>query len=1069
MSTTPPENIAIFKIDNNAFTGSADTLKKIVGGTYSVVNNPTDYIGTDVVKDDPVNTGLIGMFNGVDAYEITNIPHKIKYIQANNTLVENSNTGPVKRLKFPVRIIGDDSQILNNEEWQRIVVGGNYANQTYEPLYTEGSFDILGHKYDTYYPEIKKTTLKSIKENLDINSYDMNYEYNAYLPTYQKAIESLHERLSTNVYFNQLYNISADSTDTTFSLNTRKELENFVTREGAAANVAKDLHIAKDQQLTETPPPYVLITGQHSDDRSVSDGKYKDRSLLLRQYLTGAFVNNELSASTIEYISNKSKTTYFTLGALSSIFSVLQQEDGTTDPKINRYPMYGRIKFPLHQPSSDTNSYANIITNNNIQEEVLSYLKNTFIGPGSVGGTAAPIQYVQHKSELNVDASSTGVVLVKETATLSNPAVDFLQMMIDIGDNPETIESQDELYLSSDLVETAGMKNSLSSFRYTKSINSAKALKDSIDKINSAVSDPSSLFYIDETEYPHTNFVDLHQAIADSIETNEPEVIAYRISKIGGPPVGDSRRSDLIQNTFLFNSAPSGNPALSQDGTDLIYYDTQVKYNETYTYEIYAYMLVEGIKYRYSNLNLGRYTGNSNYLNVSGSYVTDTQEPHCIEFYDSTYTNITEQLLNTETNLTGKFVPYTYEQITGAGYEAVALCYIHWLDSQKESFGYAPSVEYSSNLAKLNNAFGDTLDKLYPELAASTISEKHAVAYKDFAMRYKIYSPDIDTHSGGSMTLGPYALGELGASTYATNAQIKSSNKFMADFFFEMEPTVKIIQVPLAVKSVTILDHPPMACDVTPYQRKDNSQIIGFYITQESYAYNPDKDYQTENTNYGLYPTPISAEEEQIKQTYMLSNNLTENKIIKKESVSPVTSVNVYRLSEKPNSLSDFDNNLIFTKSLSYKEDYNYNYNNCFYEEAVATNKKYYYLFKFVNANGVSGYVSPIQVVELVDDGGYKYALFDVMYETDLGNKQARQISTSFKKLFQVIPAPRHTEFVTTDVDFSKNPFVSINNNEVVVGSAEELIWGKKFKFRITSKKTGKKIDINIKYNLGNT
>ena len=37
--------------------------------------------------------------------------------------------------------------------------------------------------------------------------------------------------------------------------------------------------------------------------------------------------------------------------------------------------------------------------------------------------------------------------------------------------------------------------------------------------------------------------------------------------------------------------------------------------------------------------------------------------------------------------------------------------------------------------------------------------------------------------------------------------------------------------------------------------------------------------------------------------------------------------------------------------------------------------------------------------------------------------------------------------------------------DEVDIGTAEETIWGKTFKIRLTSKKTGKKIDLNITYN----
>ena len=38
--------------------------------------------------------------------------------------------------------------------------------------------------------------------------------------------------------------------------------------------------------------------------------------------------------------------------------------------------------------------------------------------------------------------------------------------------------------------------------------------------------------------------------------------------------------------------------------------------------------------------------------------------------------------------------------------------------------------------------------------------------------------------------------------------------------------------------------------------------------------------------------------------------------------------------------------------------------------------------------------------------------------------------------------------------------------NNLTLGVAEKPIWGKKFKFRITSTTTGKKLDVNIMVNL---
>ena len=36
------------------------------------------------------------------------------------------------------------------------------------------------------------------------------------------------------------------------------------------------------------------------------------------------------------------------------------------------------------------------------------------------------------------------------------------------------------------------------------------------------------------------------------------------------------------------------------------------------------------------------------------------------------------------------------------------------------------------------------------------------------------------------------------------------------------------------------------------------------------------------------------------------------------------------------------------------------------------------------------------------------------------------------------------------------------------MGTGDEVIWGKKFKIRLTSKKTGKKIDLNVTYETEN-
>ena len=54
--------------------------------------------------------------------------------------------------------------------------------------------------------------------------------------------------------------------------------------------------------------------------------------------------------------------------------------------------------------------------------------------------------------------------------------------------------------------------------------------------------------------------------------------------------------------------------------------------------------------------------------------------------------------------------------------------------------------------------------------------------------------------------------------------------------------------------------------------------------------------------------------------------------------------------------------------------------------------------------------------------------------------------------------------FDTSDIDYSQEAQTQLEN--LRIGDAEELIWDKTFKLRLTSKKTGKKIDLNITYKL---
>ena len=1071
--TIDPNNIHIFKIDNNLFQSSTDTLKTAMDIFYftgEARDDDDNIIGNKVFEQTASATTRVDRgFNGVDAYELaSDSTGIIKYVQTNVNLLTQSNTGPITRFKIPVRIIGKESEIINSDDWRAIVLGGVYDGISHDRIYSDGTFDIFGHKHTTSYPELqtKYLNLYGLTET-DYQSHKISYVYNSYLPEYQNAITQFSERQLPNIYFNELYSLSVDDDTTKYNIGERPEIESFVSRNGEYDFELLNLHTPKENQLTENPPPYQLYVGTDATGRDLAEGKYRDKSLFLRNYLTDQFINNSISDDELSFVEQKTKTLYFTGEAVADVLNSVEESSGRDI--YQRYPMYACLRFPIETAAGE-GSYTKIIKDNNLREEVLSFLKGTFVG-GGLGGETTGIDFVRQADGLSFDIPNESVNQSVTSNEVSDPAVDLPDMLLSIMNSGDVSEGNDEMFISAQTSELLGMKNSFGSFRYSKTIPASKALLDSIKLMNSNLNDNYSPLVGD-----NDNFVSLLETLQGSIKDRTPEVIAYRIEKIAGPPIGDARRREKIQDVFMFNDQ------LSTDG-NLYYYDTQVKYGEEYTYSIYAYMLVEGVRYKYSNLKLTRQIGTLEHDEFDSTGITP--EINCLEFYEPTNNQQSEQLLNLSTNVYDLILSRDNILIPKDSAE-IRLAYIEYFGNLARDEGYAD--DYVSGFSVWHaQTYGTEVSFTKSDFATNP---RYAEAYNDYISWVQSINGEYVYQGDGMAIDGIFVEFEaliaeslVGVpisfrkepdappSGYATNAQIKSANKYLADFHFEIEPTVKIVEVPIASNFFTILDSPPVACDITPYQRKDNSKIIGFYINKESFPLNRNaiKQFQEDGSKFMLYPTPISLQENELRETYLRSNNMIMNEIMKNPSISPEARVDVYRIDSRPKSLTDFDNKLVFSKNLQYEDDIYYNYSNCFYEEAISPNKKYYYLLKFVNENNVSGYISPIQIVELVDDGGYLYANFDALLEEDLIQQDERQASIKFKKLMQIIPSARHTTIVDSGLDLSADPRELIKNDEVIIGTAETKIWNKKFKFRLTSKKTGKKLDINVTYKLRNS
>jgi hypothetical protein len=209
------------------------------------------------------------------------------------------------------------------------------------------------------------------------------------------------------------------------------------------------------------------------------------------------------------------------------------------------------------------------------------------------------------------------------------------------------------------------------------------------------------------------------------------------------------------------------------------------------------------------------------------------------------------------------------------------------------------------------------------------------------------------------------------------------------------------------------------------------------------------------------FPSTISSADEDLKIDYLNGRDLLETDVLPYESISQQRYVEVYRINEKPRTIEDFDNNLISTLDLKIK-DSDFTLSNTIFYDMIKTNQKYYYVFRVLNENLVLGHLSEIYEAELIDDGGYIYSNFDVLFEEELREDIFVNPSISFKKLIQLQPNMSQIIFNDSLVDYNAPASEQLIN--MTLGSVADLIWDKTFKIRLTSKKTGKKIDLNVTY-----
>ena len=913
---------------NTEIISGSDHFKTAMGAYISIEENPAD--GQEYF----------------DFFQFSTHPKKegMSAIEANFDLLEEVNDlSFFNSYKIPCRIYEDiDFGFDNHLWWEAYMLGGDFVDKTYVGVLDQAG-TVMGdhsitklqlpyHKYDS---NIIDYASGESQGNYIISitpSYSRHYQ--EYI-NYSNQIDS--ERSLPNAYLLQTIEDNPDPTVHS------PYIWQFVTLEGAYPDVT---FVEPDSLLdpvlisTYLPP----IDSADSFDEGAGTGfptpQFEDIDLNLRNYYSASLLRYPLSQSTIDIVDTRMRNILFDQQAVA-------EESKTIADNISKIPFYITIDFQSLNAAYVANfddevesiKYVkNLITEHNLSSKFIKDLKDLF-GQAPTEEAVENMIFSTEKHYL----SGSGLENVYEIDSTTFRTIGFAQFInyaYRKNVSPSEESTMNCYFVGpGTLARSAAMQESLL-FAHYNSINMAHFIKDFEELANTTLAfslDKGAL----ESETVLDSVIDLSSYYAgpDAIAGDQHkymETLAYRVEKIGGR-VESGGTYPVLQDFWI---------AEGVDDDDIVLHDSQIRYGQDYTYNVYAYVLVCGNKYLIEDVRLSKPAG------IVGEEAADYEGWHCLQWYD----------------------PIS----------------------------------------------GENASQLYE------IDEDNAL---------------------------------LGINTFADNTQsISKTYQYLADFYLNFEASAKIIEIPIATKTLKVLDNPPNTIEVSPFQLVDNSQIIGFDIRYENFT-----------ENY-VPPKIVTLSEHEDRSSYIHSldmidiENAVENQV-NRRSISRQAAFEVFRIDQKPIDIADFNNQIISTIDLKIENSKNTLSQAIFYDK-IATNRKYYYLFRAVNEQGVPGFISEVYEAELVDDGAFKFSIFDAFYEEDLDPTRTyyTEPSKSFKKLFMIKPNINQIALDTTDVNLLNDSHEEFENISVGQSGLEETIWGKTFKLRLTSKKTGKKMDINITY-----
>jgi hypothetical protein len=477
--------------------------------------------------------------------------------------------------------------------FQSLICGGEYKGKTYSPGVVLGEwYEDHTFSYEVPYSKRESEQLGGVGA---IMYASVDPFYNFYIEKYEDtaAVDTINETLLPNLYSMKAlfeYEEANNQPDNILNPSYRKllTLDEFVKYQQVVSSFTSQGQIIYN--YSEKPLDFKNAKGQYFDQW----GRQVEREL-------GTLNGPQNFLSIVNPIGQK----YSNLAVTHSNVNFLKD----ADIKRELFPTYVEIEFS----TTKNTPFSNLLEQTEFSGLVLNELisgRGRFIKEFNFAEFAA-LKYPQPIDD--VDATSLVSYEPREQLSfVTRNGIDVLEWLA---------------ALKQDLQDQAQQGNtSVTPYESIESVEgpSAVFLGDMKDIVKLGP-DSKNLFYkaivISALEAKVTELIQQNTRSYCDIVNGElatSETIFYRIEKRRGGINGE-----VVQNIYLPNST---------EIDVLKFIDTQVKYGEQYTYNIYAYELVYGSRYRYEDYILGD--------DIAGVNVTTEPSLKLLQVPYYTYTNV---------------------------------------------------------------------------------------------------------------------------------------------------------------------------------------------------------------------------------------------------------------------------------------------------------------------------------------------------------------------------------------------------------------------------------------------